>query len=156
MRGFTLSAAAILTLAASLLADDVLYRYEGDVLPYDPATGWLVNEECGAGCHESIEAGAFVLRWPTIAGFANYHLWIAQPKQAPPTSLWVEWHRRSNHSRTTSYVTCGGRFTVNYRDVHETLWLYGDFVIDNGQSSYIGGLALNEIHPLTTVLRTNL
>ena len=33
-------------------ADEVLYRYEGDVLPYDPAAGWIIANPCENQCSD--------------------------------------------------------------------------------------------------------
>ena len=30
--------------SAPLLADEVIYRYEGDVVPYDESEGWFIND----------------------------------------------------------------------------------------------------------------
>ena len=65
------------------VADEVLYRYEADVAPYDESAGWLIFNSCEAPCSESLEDGCFVLRWPRADDFANYHLWIARTPEVP-------------------------------------------------------------------------
>ena len=51
-------------LVSPALADEVLYRYEGDVFPYDPSGGWAVYDPCEDPCSESLQDGYFVLQWP--------------------------------------------------------------------------------------------
>ena len=78
-------------------ADDLLYSYEGDVLPYDASAGWLVFNPCDYPSGESVADGHFVLNWPEPGNSANYAYRIAQPPEAPPPTRWVEWRCRSNH-----------------------------------------------------------
>jgi len=66
------------------LADDTLYRYEGNVLPYDASAGWAVYNACEPPCFESLEGGQFVLSWDEPADLANYSYRIAEPPDAPP------------------------------------------------------------------------
>ena len=63
--------------------DELLYRYECDVVPYDPSAGWL-DGLCEYPCSESLADGHFILEWPFAGDFANYHYWIARPPVAPP------------------------------------------------------------------------
>ena len=65
-----------LTIAVSQ-ADDTLYRYEGDVLPYDPSAGWEVFNPCEPPCTESVEDGHFVARWPQIGDFFQHTYFMA-------------------------------------------------------------------------------
>lgn len=65
-------------------ADDVLYRYEGDVLPYDESAGWSIANRCDPPCSEWLEDGHFVLRWPHANNLANYDYSIAEPPEPPP------------------------------------------------------------------------
>ena len=83
LRPFLIVAAYTLGVGASL-ADEVLYTYEGDVLPYDASAGWLVFDPCEYPCNESLADGRFILNWPEPGNLANYHYWIAQPPEGPP------------------------------------------------------------------------
>ncbi len=67
---------------ALCLGDDVLYRYEGDVLPYDPSAGWM-DGLCENPCSESLENGHFVLRWPYAGDRASYTYIIANEPTPP-------------------------------------------------------------------------
>ena len=58
--------------------DELLYRYECDVVPYDPSAGWL-DGLCEYPCSESLADGHFILEWPFAGDLANYHYWIARP-----------------------------------------------------------------------------
>ncbi len=68
-------------------ADQVLYRYEGDVLPYDKSAAWRVFDPCEDPCSESLEDGHFVLRWYEGGDIANYSYLIAQPPAPPPDAV---------------------------------------------------------------------
>ena len=72
--------------ASTARADEVLYSYDGDVVPYDPSAGWEVSHPCEPPCAESIVDGHFVLTWndPPYQGRANYFLYIADPGATPP------------------------------------------------------------------------
>ncbi len=62
--------AILIAVCGTALADEPLYRYEGNVLPYDPSAGWL-NGLCEDPCSESLEDGHFVLRWPFTGDLVN-------------------------------------------------------------------------------------
>ena len=91
--------------------DEVLYRYEGDVLPYDPSAGWEIFNPCEDLCSASVEDGHFVLRFTGVreAG-ANYNLVIAQEPEQPPPTLWIEWRFRSNHPLGPNFFSSNAFF----------------------------------------------
>jgi hypothetical protein len=108
--------------------DDLLYRYEGDVLPY-PDAGWLWGG-CEGPCSESLADGYFRLDWDVLSHQTNYHLWIAQAGETPPPPpFWVEWRFRSDQPFTFVDQTCDADFHVQYQDVSETWYMFGDAVI---------------------------
>ncbi|MBU0716711.1 MAG: thrombospondin type 3 repeat-containing protein [Planctomycetes bacterium] len=111
------------------LADEVLYRYEGDVLPYDPSAGWLVGNPCEGVCSESLEDGHFKLLWTGPTDPVLYHYTIAHaPDPAPPT-LWIEWRFRSNHPMPPHSYTCDAEFAIDHGTTEEAVQLYGDAAI---------------------------
>lgn len=67
-------------------ADEVLYRYEGDVHPLDPSTGWGPANFCEPPCQQFVEDGHFVSRWENGTELFNYNLFIARLPEAPPPS----------------------------------------------------------------------
>lgn len=75
---------ALSMVAASTRGDDVLYQYEGDVLPHDPSAGWQIFDPCEPPCTESLEPGHFLLSWPVAGELTNYAFRIAEPQDAPP------------------------------------------------------------------------
>ena len=75
---------ALLWALPTAVADETLYRYEGDVLPYDESAGWLIADACEDECTESLEKGHFVLHWTEARDLVNNHYWIAQPPEEPP------------------------------------------------------------------------
>ncbi len=127
-------------------ADDVLYRYEGDVLPYDESAGWLIANPCEPPCSESLEPGHFVLQWPESADLANYAYRIAEPPDAPPPTLWVEWQYRSNHPFFGVLVGCDGRFSVKYGGMIDDVRMHGDFASSFEGSDFVTGLDMEEFH----------
>ncbi len=130
-------------------ADELLYRYEGNVAPYDPSAGWLHFDPCESPpCTEVIENGTFGLQFdhPPPGDIVNYHHWIVPPQEPPPPTLWVEWHYRSNHPLGPNFYSCDGSFTLRYRNVLEVVNTYGNAAISFGGDDIIYPLALEELH----------
>jgi hypothetical protein len=127
-------------------ADEVLYRYEGDVVPYDKSAGWEIFNPCEPPCTESVESGRFVLRWPQPANIANYNLWLAQAPKQPPPTLWVEWRFRSNHPIGPNFFTCDASLVVFYRSMLEVVYMYGDAAISFSGDRFITGLDIEQFH----------
>ena len=76
--------AVLFVIVGPTLADETLYRYEGDILPYDASAGWEIFSPCEPPCSESLEGGHFVLFWAEADDLANYSYLIAQAPDAPP------------------------------------------------------------------------
>ena len=108
-------------------ADDVLYRYEGDVLPYDESAGWIVANPCDGACQESIIDGHYVTEFGELGdGTYNHHYWIDRVGDPPPPmSLWVEWRYRSNQRKPLFDCSCDGKFTARYGQMFERVNLFG-------------------------------
>jgi|CXWL01.1.fsa_nt_gi hypothetical protein len=133
--------------APSSRADDLLYQYEADVVPYDPSAGWVLADSCSANCRESIEDGHLLLHWDTAGGDAVYRYDIARPgTPPPPPTLWVEWRFRSNHPLGCCFYSCDAGFLVKYKGVDEYLFLYGDAVISFDVASFITDLEIDVFH----------
>jgi hypothetical protein len=146
VRTFAILALPWLVIDPRCLADDLLYSYEGDVVPYDDSAGWEIFDPCEGRCADSVENGFYVLRWPEPADLANYHYWVAlSPEEAPP-SLWVEWRFRSDRSFDDQIGTCDGKLTLSYRWIHELVFMYGDAAISYSGDDYVGGLEIDEFH----------
>ena len=71
-------------LTAATLADETLYRYEGDVPPSDPSAGWEEFNPCDPPCSEFLEDGHFVRLWSVTGDHTNYDKRIAVPPTPPP------------------------------------------------------------------------
>lgn len=130
-------------------ADELLYRYEGNVAPYDPSAGWLHVDPCESPpCTEVLDGGMFGLQFdhPPPGDIVNYHLWIAQSPNPPPASLWVEWNYRSNHPLGPNFYSCDGRFALRYGNILEVVNTYGNAAISFGGDDIIYPLALEELH----------
>jgi len=79
-------AIAIVALSAvgSALADETLYRYEGEVLPHDESAGWLIFQPCEMPCSEFVQDGHFVFSWETGWQPAEYAYVVSEPPAPPP------------------------------------------------------------------------
>ena len=128
------------------VADDLIYRYEGDVVPYDESAGWEIFNPCDSPCTESVEEGHFVLRWPFAGNFVNYHYWIAQSPEPPPATLWVEWRFRSNHPLGQFFFSCDAKLAVEYEGMFESVNMYGDAAISRDGGSFLLGLDIDDFH----------
>ena len=144
-----------LSVSATTQADDVLHRYEGNVHPL--SAGWIVGNPCQPPCAESVEDGHFLYRWPRAYDFASYHLWIAQPPQPPPPTLWVEWRFRSNHPLGPYFYSCDAQFNVHYGGMSDLVYMYGDAAISFSGDDFVARLDINEFHTYRyeSVDRTN-
>lgn len=127
-------------------ADDIVYRYEGNVPPCDESAGWLAGSPCEAPCEESVQNGVFVLTWPVPGGSAGYSLDIADLITQPPGPLWVEWNFRSNHAIGPFFTVCDSRFLVRYEHIHDIILMYGDAVVSVEGGDFVTGLAIDEFH----------
>ncbi|MHC4698421.1 MAG: hypothetical protein ACYTFA_16940 [Planctomycetota bacterium] len=133
-------------LVTPVLADDVLYRYEGDVLPHDPSAGWEIYDVCEGGCTESVQNGRFVLTWIDETNLANYAYRIAASPDPPPPSLWVEWRFLSDEALGEIFFTCDGRFSVKYGGMLESVYMFGDAAFSFSGNQFVTGLDINEFH----------
>ncbi len=131
---------------ATTFADESLYRYEGNVLPYDASAGWTIANPCEDECNELLENGHFVLFWPTPGDNTNYNLEIARSRVPPPPTLWVEWRYRSNHPIGQNFFVCDGEFSVRYDGMNDSIHMYGDLVISSEGGDFISGLDIDEFH----------
>ncbi|MCH9002555.1 MAG: hypothetical protein IIC02_08275, partial [Planctomycetes bacterium] len=138
--------ALLLGVGGVALADGVIYRYEGEVLPHDPSEGWLIFDACDPPCSESVADGSFNLFWDTGGDFANHHYWISLAPDSPPPSLWVEWRYRSTTAKPPNFFTCDGEFKVHYKDVHFVIFLFGDAAVTFDGGTSVTGLDINEFH----------
>jgi len=129
------------------MGDELLYRYEADVVPYDELAGWL-NGLCEGPCSESLQDGHFILTWSGGGDSVNYHLWISVDPitDPPPPSLWVEWRFRSDQALGPIFFRRDGSFKVRFRQMTDSINMYGDAVISNEGGDFVTGLDINEFH----------
>ncbi len=132
--------------ARTVRADDVLYRYEGNVIPTDPSEGWLLFDPCDPPCSESIENGHLVFRWTQAANIVNYTKVITEPPTPEYGSLWVEWRFRSNHPLGPIFTGCDGIMVVDFSQISDLLNMYGDAAISNSGAYWVDDLELNKFH----------
>ncbi len=125
--------------------DEALYRFEGDMLPYDPTAGWLVFAVCDVDCTELVANGHFILEWAadgrdTVA----YAFRIADNPELLPPTLWVEWRFRSNNPMSPFFYGCDAFFQAGYQAVFEVLWIHGDSIVSFGADYFLLDLPINE------------
>lgn len=147
---FSLVVCVILAVVSPTAADETLYGYEGNVLPYDESleeTGrWVIFDPCEAPCSEHLEDGHFVLRWSQRNDIANYHLRFVEVTATPPETLWIEWRFRSNHPLGPNFFSCDGRFAYGFRQLFDVLNMYGDTAISGGGDDAVFDLNIDEFH----------
>jgi len=133
-------------------ADELLYRYECNVAPYDyddpedEYDAWIIANACEDPCVDCLEDGHYVLRWSQGADLVNYSLALAEPPEDPPASLWVEWRFRSNHPLGPYFYNCDGSLVVRYGGMLEVVNMYGDAAISFSGDDAVFGLNLAELH----------
>ena len=144
MRSERLATAVFTFCLASARADDLLYGYEGDVLPF-PDAGWTWGV-CELPCLESLVDGHLQLAWDTEGHQINYGYRISTPGSPPPPPppFWVEWRFRSNHPLGPFSWTCDAAFVVRYWEIVDVLWLFGDAAISHSADEAVYPLPLNE------------
>jgi hypothetical protein len=125
------------------LADNLIYRYEGGVLPQD--AGWLAVG-CEPPCYEVLVDGHFVLVWDTGSQLISYYYVIARPGDPPPppAPFWVEWAFRSDTPFNFRNEGCDAGFQVSYMEVFDLLSLLGDAVSSFSGDDIWFGLPLYE------------
>ena len=129
-----------------VFADELLHRYEADVLPYDPSTGWELFDPCDRSCSESLDQGFFLLTYPPSGGSStNYtRVFGGHPLPPPPDPpFWVEWRYASNNA-VHGFLGGDGAFVVGYNTAGLYLEMYGDAIISGDGGSSVSGLPLNE------------
>jgi hypothetical protein len=127
-------------------ADEVLYRYEGTVVPYDASAGWIISNPCDGACVESLEEGHFVLSWPELGDGARYHFWITSPPESGLSSLWVEWRFRSTRLMDPYLGTCDADFVVSFGDIFDLVEMSGDVVVSFEGGDFVRGLDPQSFH----------
>ncbi len=127
-------------------ADDVWYRYEGDVLPHDVAAGWTVYDPCDGVCYESLEVGRY--RTDFFGGgngSYNLHFRVTSVDDDPPPTFWVEWRHRSNQLLPPTSSTCNAHFVVAHNTIFESVYCFSDAVFTHGGDG-VTGLTTDEFH----------
>lgn len=105
--------------AGTALWDDLIYRYEADVLTYNESAAWINGAPCRTknGCIEGLEDGQLVLTWARYGGIVGDHFQIGTPDDPPPPpTLGVEWRFRSDQAFTGTSIFCDGRFRAHYHE----------------------------------------
>lgn len=144
LSGLVLAACAFVSWARG---DEVVYSYEGDALPYEPGVGWITTSNlCDLPCEEFLGDGTFGLFYSVPNDAARYFHRIAEPGQAPPPTLWVEFHFRSNHPLGPNFYNCGGSFSFDYRSIGTWINTYGNAAVWAGGNLWVPGLPLDEFH----------
>jgi len=126
--------------------DGFIYGFEGDVLPGDPGSDWIVANPCEPGCSRRLESGCFVLEWGTQGDLVYYTHWIARPPDIPPSSLWVEWRFRSNQPKPPTSSSCDAWLFIQYMHFADVANMFQDAVVDQNWSHSVLGLDHDVFH----------
>ncbi len=132
----------------AVCGDEALYRFEGNVFPFDESAGWRVGRRCQNACSETIGTGAFKITWPEDAEVMGHSYRITTDAGEPflPSTLWVEWQFRSNQRFDGIRSGCDARFYVLYRNVVDLVDLFGDAVISFSGDEGVVGLDIDSFH----------
>jgi hypothetical protein len=132
----------LVSVAIGARGDEVLYRYNGDVLPFDSGAGWDIFDACDpqSGCMQRIEDGHFVIDWTMGGDVMN----LDHPFIDPPGDFWVEWQFRSNRAFIPTQPGCDGIFIVG--NPYDDIWMHGNLVANAEGGSGFAGLPLDEFH----------
>jgi len=133
--------ASVLTASAS--ADTVLYSYDGDILPSNPASGLIVGDACDGDCSALIDSGHFVMEWGSQGNDAEFGRIFSDER--PPT-LWVEWRFRSNQPKPSFSFACDARVETTFGGISELTYMFQDWVVDFSGSDFVSGLAPGVFH----------
>ncbi len=136
----------VVSLLSAARADEPLHRYEGDVLPYAPGAGWVINRACEGGCNEALQDGHLVVTYVSGAYWYNYDRGIARPADPQPPTLWVEWGYRSNQPLPGFEYGCDGFITLGYMHFVDHAFLFGDAVVSFSGDEVVRELDMNEFH----------
>ena len=89
-------AVALLSAVSAARADELIFGFDGDILPGDPGSDWIIANACAMGCSRRLENGHFLLERGVIGDLVKYSHTIASPGEPPPSTLWVERRFRSD------------------------------------------------------------
>ncbi len=150
MRRQSVLCACALSAFCAAQADDVLHRYEGEILPYAPGAGWVINRRCEGGCSEALQDGHLVVTYVdqnVAAGFLyGYDRGIARQTDPQPPTLWVEWGYRSEQPLPPFAYTCDGGITVGYMHFVDHAFLFGDAIVSFSGDDVVRGLTMSDFH----------
>ena len=93
----------------ALFADEIAYRYEGDVFP-STTEGWITG--LGKTCTQLLSNGFLINSWPAGQGSYSAHQRIFGDSSNPPPSppFWAEWRFASNNAIHGSFLGDGQFF----------------------------------------------
>ncbi|MBN4058928.1 hypothetical protein JYU10_00495 [bacterium AH-315-J04] len=128
------------------VADELLYSYEGDVVPWDPSAGWRIAQACEGFCTPSVDNGHFVMDWVDGGSRSHFDIVISNAIDEPddPSTLWVEWRFRSNH--LFSGLSCDGIIVLRFDRIFTVFELLGDAIISQSGNDSMLGLNPEEFH----------
>jgi hypothetical protein len=136
--------ATILLGPTAIRADDVQYRYEGDVLPQE--AGWIAGD-CSGPCRATIEDGRLAIEWSDLGAHVSYLHYIAAPDDPPPPlPAWIEWSFRSSEPKPPNLYTCDAAFSLQYHSVGDLVFLFADAVVSFDGGSGMLGLEPDRFH----------
>ena len=144
------TAFVFLLLPGPVIADQIVFAYEGDTWPW--LAGFDTFNACDVDCEHWLEDGRYVLNLdPGLqSGVYNYSRLITTTGGTPPPTLWVEWRFKSNYSylQSNDFVLDDARVRVEYDQTVASVstWMWGDAAFDAGEAHFVTGMAMGEFH----------
>ncbi len=126
------------------IADEPLYRFEGDMLPTD--AGWIAANACDGACAESVEDGYFLTTYEVGGDQHYYDRVITRPPEPQPVSLWLEWGFRSNQPMPPTAYTCDAFLTLWFQNVFQSVYFLGDAIVHGSGDFFVVGLDIDTVH----------
>lgn len=120
-----------LIIVSSARADGLLFSYDGNTLPGEPASGLQVDNPCEPDCSLSLADGYLVLEWGEMGERTSFSNTIAALPDSPPSSLWVEWRSRSNQPQSSSSIACDADVFVVYNAIVDAVLMFQNVAFDN-------------------------
>lgn len=135
--------------SVSAHADDVIHRYNGDILPADD--GWITVDPCSAACSQSIVEGHLAQRWDAPDAMSYRYdvfppLSHAPPDEQPPATFWVEWRARSSSAFDGQDVLCEAAVAVYNFESAEITRFFADWASNQARSYFHALTEPGEFH----------
>jgi len=124
-------------------ADEIIYQYEGDVMPYEAPGNWG-HSRCDEACSESLDAGRYVTVFNVGNGASYNHTYF--PGLPWPSNVWAEVGHRTDHAFPGGDPGCNVFLSIGY--AHSATWvgLFSNRAINDSGNFFLASLPMDEFH----------